>query len=289
MIYDQPLYRPPSEANSLIIQVTLGCSHNKCTFCNMYKSKKFRIRSKNDIFKDLEEMAKYSRQIDRIFLADGDALVLKTSDLKDILVKIKELFPSCKRVGIYATPRDILRKTAQELTELKEHGLGIVYLGIESGSDKILNDIKKGADSKEIIEAGKHISASGIKLSVTLISGLGGKEYWEEHAIESARVINEINPDYLGLLTLLVEPGTELCDAVNEGSFNLLSPEEVALETQLLIKNLNVQNCVFRSNHASNYFSLGGTLPYDKDKMLEQLDEIINDAENYKSEYFRGL
>ena len=193
MIYDQPLYRPPSEANSLIIQVTLGCSHNKCTFCNMYKSKKFRIRSKNDIFKDLEEMAKYSGQIDRIFLADGDALVLKTSDLKDILVKIKELFPSCKRVGIYATPRDILRKTAQELTELKEHGL-VLFTEL-SPSDKILNDIKERF--KEIIEQETYILQSQF---VTLISGLG-KGYWEEHAIESARVINEINPDYLGLLT----------------------------------------------------------------------------------------
>ncbi|MEA4846546.1 MAG: radical SAM protein, partial [Clostridiaceae bacterium] len=253
MIYDEPLYRPPSEAYSLIIQVTIGCSHNKSTFCSMYKSKKFRIRSKSDIFRDLEEMSAYSKKIRRIFLADGDALVLKTADLKDILQKIRELFPYCERIGIYATPGDILRKTAGELTELKEHGLGIVYLGIESGSDKILRDINKGANSKEIIEAGKRIVSSGIKLSVTLISGLGGKDGWEEHARESARVINEINPDYLGLLTLLIESGTQLYNMVQEDTFKLLSPEEVARETQILIENLELQNCIFRSNHASNY------------------------------------
>lgn len=289
MIYDQPLYRPPSEASSLIIQVTIGCAHNKCTFCSMYKSKKFRIRSKNDIFKDLEEMSKYSRQVRRIFLADGDALVMKTADLKDILLKIRELFPYCERVGIYAAPGDILRKTPEELAELKECGFGIVYLGIESGSDKILKAVKKGAGSEEIIAAGKHIVASGIKLSVTLISGLGGKECWEEHARESARVVNAINPDYLGLLTLLIEPETELYDLVNEGSFKLLSPEEVALETQLLLKNLELRDCIFRSNHASNYFSLQGTLPYDKEKMLRQLEDILNNIEDYRSEYFRSL
>jgi radical SAM superfamily enzyme YgiQ (UPF0313 family) len=289
MIYDEPLYRPPSEAYSLIIQVTIGCSHNKCTFCSMYKSKKFRIRSKSDIFRDLEEMSAYSKKIRRIFLADGDALVLKTADLKDILQKIRELFPYCERVGIYATPGDILRKTAGELTELKEHGLGIVYLGIESGSDKILRDINKGANSKEIIEAGKRIVSSGIKLSVTLISGLGGKDGWEEHARESARVINEINPDYLGLLTLLIESGTQLYNMVQEDTFKLLSPEEVARETQILIENLELQNCIFRSNHASNYFSLEGTLPNDKTRLLKQLDDVLNNIEDYRGEYFRRL
>ncbi|HWR62002.1 MAG TPA: radical SAM protein [Clostridia bacterium] len=289
MIYDQPLFRPPSEANSLIIQVTIGCSHNKCTFCSMYKSKKFRIRSKADIFTDLEEMAKHYKGVRRIFLADGDALVLKTSDLKDILLKIRELFPGCERIGIYATPKDILNKTVEELTELKEYGLGIVYLGIESGSDKILNDIRKGAGPDEMIEAGKRISSSGIKLSVTLISGIGGKKHWEEHARESARVINEINPDYLGLLTLLVEPGTEMYDLVNSGSFELLSAEEVALETREFIKNLNLRNCVFRSNHASNYFALEGTLPYDKDSLLRQLDGILNNLDDFRHEYYRSL
>ncbi|MGI6585127.1 MAG: radical SAM protein [Lutisporaceae bacterium] len=289
MIYDEPLYRPPSEAYSLIIQVTIGCSHNKCTFCGMYKSKKFRIRSKSDIFRDMEEMAARYNKVRRIFLADGDALVLKTQDLKDILQKIRELFPYCERVGIYATPGDILRKSPEELKSLKEHGLGIVYLGIESGSDKILKDIDKGADSKDMIKAGRRITDSGIKLSVTLISGLGGKDDWQEHAKESARVINAINPDYLGLLTLLIEPGTRMYDMVKEGTFKLLSTEEVALETQMLIRNLELENCIFRSNHASNYFSLAGTLSHDKGKLLEQLDNVLNNIEDYSGEYFRRL
>lgn len=289
MIYDEPLYRPPSEAYSLIIQVTIGCSHNKCSFCGMYKSKKFRIRSKSDIFRDLEEMAARYNKVRRIFLADGDALVLKTQDLKDILLKIKELFPYCERVGIYATPNDILRKSPEELKSLNEYGIGIVYLGIESGSDKILKDISKGADSKDMIEAGKRIVNSGIKLSVTLISGLGGKDGREEHARESAKVINEINPDYLGLLTLIIEPGTRMYDLVQEGTFKLLSTEEVALETQMLIQNLELRNCVFRSNHASNYFSLEGTLPHDKSKLLKQLDVVLNNIEDYSGEYFRRL
>ncbi|MDD3705151.1 MAG: radical SAM protein [Clostridiaceae bacterium] len=289
MIYDEPLYRPPSEAYSLIIQVTIGCSHNKCSFCGMYKSKKFRIRSKSDIFRDLEEMAARYNKVRRIFLADGDALVLKTQDLKDILLKIKELFPYCERVGIYATPNDILRKSPEELKSLNEYGIGIVYLGIESGSDKILKGISKGADSKDMIEAGKRIVNSGIKLSVTLISGLGGKDGREEHARESAKVINEINPDYLGLLTLIIEPGTRMYDLVQEGTFKLLSTEEVALETQMLIQNLELRNCVFRSNHASNYFSLEGTLPHDKSKLLKQLDVVLNNIEDYSGEYFRRL
>ena len=289
MIYDEPLYRPPSEAYSLIFQVTIGCSHNKCSFCAMYKSKKFRIRSKIDIFRDMEEMAARYNKVRRIFLADGDALVLKTQDLKDILQKIRELFPYCERVGIYATPGDILRKSPEELKSLKEHGLGIVYLGIESGSDKILKDIDKGADSKDMIKAGRRITDSGIKLSVTLISGLGGKDDWQEHAKESARVINAINPDYLGLLTLLIEPGTRMYDMVKEGTFKLLSTEEVALETQMLIRNLELENCIFRSNHASNYFSLAGTLSHDKGKLLEQLDNVLNNIEDYSGEYFRRL
>lgn len=289
MIYDEPLYRPPSEAYSLIIQVTIGCSHNKCSFCGMYKSKKFRIRSKSDIFRDLEEMAARYNKVRRIFLADGDALVLKAQDLKDILQKIKELFPYCERVGIYATPNDILRKSPEELKSLKEHGLGIIYLGIESGSDKILKDISKGADSRVMIEAGKQIVNSGIKLSVTLISGLGGKDGWEEHARESASVINEINPDYLGLLTLMIEPGTPMYDLVQEGAFKLLSTEEVALETQMLIRNLELRNCIFRSNHASNYFALEGTLPHDKNKLLKQMDNVLNNIEDYSGEYFRRL
>ncbi|MDK2917981.1 MAG: hypothetical protein PWQ37_714 [Candidatus Petromonas sp.] len=289
MRYEGTVYRPPSEARSLIIQTTIGCSHNKCTFCSMYKDKQFRIRNINEIIKDLEEARKYYNKIERIFLADGNALALKTEKLKIILKTIKKLFPECKRVGIYAAPKDILRKSVEELKELKEIGLGIAYLGVESGSDYILKKIKKGITANEMIRAGKRIIDSGIKLSVTLISGLGGKDNWMEHAQESARVINEINPHYLGLLTLLLEENTEMHKEVQSGELRLLSPKEVMMETRELVKNLELTNCIFRSNHASNYLMLGGTLPKDKKQILKEIDGAMNEEYDYRDESFRRL
>ena len=207
----------------------------------------------------------------------------------DILKKIKELFPECKRVGIYSAPKDILRKSVDELIRLKELGLGIAYLGLESGSNQVLEHIKKGVTSEELIEAGKKMVQAGIKLSVTLISGIGGQENWKEHALESAKIVNEIQPDYVGLLTLLIQPGTQIYDEVQKGEFKLLNPTEVMLETKELIKNLNLNKCMFRSNHASNYISLAGTLPQDKEKLLNQLDHAIDTHSNGKEEMFRRL
>lgn len=289
MKYEGTVYRPPSEAYSLIVQVTIGCSHNKCTFCSMYKDKKFRIRSLDEIFDDLYEGRNYYNKVKRIFLADGNALVLKTENLKKILLKIKELFPECERVGIYSAPKDILRKSVDELKQLKEYGLGIAYLGIESGSDTILNEIKKGVTSKEIIKAGKRIKESGIKLSTTLISGLGGRDKWQEHAKESAKVVNNINPDYLALLTLLVQEGTEIDEKIKKGEFKLLTPKEVLKETKVFIENLYVDNCIFRSNHASNYVTLGGTLKKDKENILSDIDKYLKMDFDYRDELFRSL
>lgn len=289
MRYEGTVYRPPSEAYSLIVQITIGCSHNQCTFCSMYKDKKFRKRKVNEIIEDLKEARKTYRQVRRIFLADGNALALKTEYLKEILLSIRELFPECERVGIYSAPKDILRKPIEDLKELKELGLGIAYLGVESGSDDILNKIKKGVSSEEMMEAGKKMVSSGIKLSVTLISGLGGKKKWKEHAIESAKVINEINPHYLGLLTLLLNSETEMYAEVKSGELELLNPKEVMEETKLLVNNLNLTNCIFRSNHASNYVPLEGTLSNDKDKILRQIDEALKEEYDYKDEYFRRL
>ncbi|EOD00593.1 radical SAM protein [Caldisalinibacter kiritimatiensis] len=289
MKYEGTVYRPPSEARSLIIQVTIGCSHNKCTFCSMYKDKKFRIRKIDEVFEDLKTARKAYKNVNRIFLADGNALVLKTEKLKQILHKINELFPECQRVGIYSAPKDILRKSLEELIELHRLGLKIAYLGVESGSPNILNFIKKGVTPKDMIEAGKKIIASGIKLSVTLISGLGGRQNWKEHAIESAKVINEIDPHYLALLTLLVHPNTELYRQIQNGEFTLLTPNEVMLETKELIKNLNVTNCIFRSNHASNYLPLAGTLPKDKNLLLKTLNNAVNEKYDYRDELFRSL
>ncbi|KOA19441.1 oxygen-independent coproporphyrinogen-III oxidase-like protein YqeR [Clostridium homopropionicum DSM 5847] len=289
MRYEGAVYRPPSEAYSLIIQVTLGCSHNECTFCNMFKDKKFKIRKLEDIFEDLSMAREYYKIVKRVFLADGDALILKTDDLEKILVKIKELFPECERIGIYGTPQDILRKSKEDLIKLKNKGLDIIYLGVESGSDEILKDVNKGATAKEITEAGKKIMDIGILLSVTLISGLGGKEKWKIHAEESAKVISEINPNYLGLLTLIVEPGTPMYDKVNNGELELLSPMEVMVETREFIKNLNVKNCVFRSNHASNYAPLSANLNEEKERILAQLDNLIENGNGFRNEYFRRL
>ncbi|WP_040191460.1 radical SAM protein [Clostridium culturomicium] len=278
MRYEGTVYRPPSEGRSLIIQATIGCSHNKCTFCEMYKDKKFRMRNIDEVFEDLRSArARYS-YIEKIFLADGDALIIPTNRLILILDEINSLFPECKRITVYASPKSILLKSPEELSLLKEHGLYMVYLGLESGDDTILAAVNKGASSSQLIEAGKRIKDADIKISCTLISGLGGKEKWTEHAINSAKVINEIDPDYLGLLTLRVENRLINQDVIN-GRLTLLSAKEVLEEAHLLIKNLDLSNCVFRSNHASNYVSLGAVLGDEKEELLQYIEEILKKDE----------
>lgn len=289
MRYEGSIYRPPSEAYSYILQVTVGCSHNRCTFCSMYKDKKFRIRPMEEILEDIRLAGRQYGSVSRVFLADGNALVLKTEDLKRILAEIRETFPGCERVGIYSAPKDILGKPLEELRSLKELGLGIAYMGVESGSGEILRRIKKGVTPEEMIQAGQRLAESGIRLSITLISGIGGRALWKEHAIESARVINAISPHYLGLLTLLVEPGTELQEQIRQGTFELPGPKEVMAETRLLVENLEVRDCIFRSNHASNYHPLAGTLPRDRDRLLAELDGMIHHDFDFKDEYYRRL
>lgn len=290
MRYEGSVYRPPSEAQSLIVQITIGCAHNKCTFCSMFKDKKFRVRKVNEVIEDLDSARRYYQRVNRIFLADGDALVLQNKDLIVILNYIKKLFPECERVGIYGSPQDVLRKTQEELTELLEHGIGIIYIGAESGNDKVLVDIKKGAIRAEIIDSVRKIEASGIQASVTFISGLAGRDGWEEHAIDTGTMISEMEPSYVGLLTLLTEPGAEMYRDIKEGRFKSLSPIEVVKETQLMLENINVtKTCVFRSNHASNYVSLRGNLPQDKEKMLQQLRTVMNHEHLLKDDKFRML
>ncbi|MCB2360463.1 radical SAM protein [Clostridium estertheticum] len=289
MEYEGIVYRPPSEAYSLIVQVTIGCSHNGCTFCGMYKDKKFRVRELKDIISDLEQAKLDYGVVKRIFLADGDALVLKISELKIILLKIKELFPGCERVGVYATPNDILAKSVEDLGMLKALGIGILYLGVESGSDEILRSINKGVTAQSLIMAGRRVKESGIKLSTTLISGIGGREKISENAIESAKLISAINPDYVGFLTLMLESGAPIYKDIQNGIFHVLTPEEVVQELREFLENVEVTNCIFRSNHASNYISLSGTLPVDKDKLLSDIDITLKGKHGYKQEEYRRL
>lgn len=290
MRYEGNIYRPPSEAYSLIIQVTIGCTHNKCTFCSMFKDKTFRVREVSEVLEDLRMARKYYRHVERIFLADGDALCLSNSKMKVILDAIRQLFPECSRVGVYGTPRDVLIKSMEELKELRDLGVGIIYIGAESGSPEVLRRINKGVTREEIIEAVKKIEASGIKSSVTFISGMGSRELMEDHARQTASMISEMEPSYCGLLTLMVEPMAPIYKEIREGRFQVLSAEEVLAETALMLKDINVKKtCVFRSNHASNYVSLRGNLPQDKETMLAQLRRAMENTSLIKDERFRAL
>lgn len=290
MVYEGSVYRPPSEAGSLIIQLTIGCARNKCTFCSMFKDKKFRIRKLDDVVKDLKEAREYYKDylVRRLFLADGDALIVKTKDLLYILDKIHALFPECERITAYGAPADVNIKTDEELAELKKAGLDMIYMGAESGDDEVLADVKKGVTASEIIQAGKKLKKAGIIVSITLISGLGGKSRVYEHAVNSAKLISEIKPEYVGFLTLMVEPGTELYNDYKAGKFELLGPVEVLQELEVFIKNVDSEGTVFRANHASNYVPLKGTFNRDKDMMLAQI-ENAKKAGKFRPEMFRGI
>ncbi|MGL5380574.1 radical SAM protein [Clostridium sp.] len=289
MRYEGSVYRPPSEADSLIIQLTIGCARNNCTFCSMYKEKKFRIRNLEEVVEDLEIARKYyTNGVRRIFLADGDALIVKTNDLLYIINKAKDIFPELERIATYGAPNDILNKTVEELKQLKEAGLEMVYVGLESGDDTVLKNVKKGVTSEEMVSAGQKIKAANIKLSMTLISGLGGKKLLKEHAINSANVVSLIKPDYLGFLTLLIDEDMPIYQDIQSNKIELLTALDVVDEVKLFIENVDSQGTIFRSNHASNYINLSGTLNIDKQKMLDTIDYI---AENsyFNPEYYRGF
>lgn len=288
-MYDMPLYRPPSEANSLIIQATLGCSHNKCSFCSMYKGKKFTIKPLEKIKEEILEFRRMDSYVQRIFIADGDALIIPMNDLRELLKFIKNTFKECTRVTMYASPKSIRLKTIDELIELKNLGLEMVYMGIESGNEDILKDINKGATRDEIIQAGKKIKESGIKLSATIISGIGGKEKTDIHAKDTGSIISIIKPDYIGVLSLMVERNTEIEGKVKNGELEILSSFEILKEIKEILKNINTdEKIIFRSNHASNYVSLKGTLPIDKDRLIEDINWCIENS-YIKNEKNRSL
>lgn len=276
MKYEGDVFRPPSEARSLIIQLTIGCARNHCTFCSLYKRKNFRIRELSEVFEDLYWVKmRYPKHFDRVFLADGDALIVKTPELIAVMDKIYELFPQTRRVSTYGTAGDVLMKSHEELCLLRQHGLEMVYLGAESGSDKILKAVDKRLTSAEMTEACLKLRAAGIKTSMTLITGLGGKEDFREHAIESARLVSATKPEYLGLLTLNLAPGAPLTQDYMDGKFHPLSPIEDLEEQKLFLEHVNSEGTVLRSNHVSNYVNLAGTLNQDRERMIEQLERAI--------------
>lgn len=265
MEYEGMMWRPPSEAESFILQVTVGCANNTCTFCTMYHDVNFRVRSPEEIFADIDEVANssYGSYYGRVFLASGDALVMPTEQLLAVLHKIYVRFPNVSRVSAYATAKDIVRKTPEELSALREAGLKMVYMGVESGSDTILRYINKKVTAQDIIEASAKLKQSGIKNSVTLISGLGGKARWEEHALSSARIISVIKPEFCSFLALQIFPETPLYDEIKNGSFQPISDEEIIDEMLLFLENVDSDGTVFRSNHVSNIVPLRGTFNRD--------------------------
>lgn len=274
--YSQPLYRPPSEARSMIIQVAEGCSHNKCRFCYMYKCKKFRLKSMEEISEHIEWLKSMYKNPDRIFLADGNVLCLKTEKLLELLQYIKKEFPNANRISSYSGPLDILRKTDEELKSIREAGLELLYMGVESGSDKVLSMMEKGVTQKEMIEAGQKAINAGFKFSCMIISGLGGTEFMEDHAVESAKVISAINPHYFSLLRLVVEEESELAEDVRTGKFHLLSPLQVLDENIIMLENMELTDCIFRANHVSNHVNQAGILNKDKDMLIERLKKFRN-------------
>ena len=274
MRYIGNIYRPPSEAYSLIVQMTVGCSHNRCAFCDMYAGKHFFVRAVEDVLADFAWCRRQYRHIGRVFLADGDALMAPTEDLLRVLEFIRREIPECERVTCYASPKSVRQKSGEELARLRAANLQMVYMGLESGSDEILRRMRKGCSSAQIVEAARRVRAAGIAVSVTAISGLA---------------LSAMQADYIGLLTLMVEPGTPVAQWVCDGTLTLLSPQEVLAETYELLRHTDSEGSVFRMNHASNYLSLRGTLNRDRQAMLDQLRAGMDGSVRLKHEGFRAL
>ena len=278
MIYEGDLYRPPSEARSLIIQVTIGCSHNKCTFCHMYTDKRFRIRTREEILRDLEECsALYGEYVRRVFFADGDALIVKTPLLLELLNYVKEHFPYAERVTSYGRASNVLHKSEEELKALAQAGLDMVYLGAESGDDDILTHIQKGETK---------LKRCGMKTSVTLISGLGGTENMERHALSSARLVNAMNPEYAAIIALHLRPDSPMAQEIARGEMELIGADAIVEETKIFLEAIDSPGTVFRTNHAANYVALAGV--FNEDMMLRQLDEA-KARQRYRPDWMRLL
>ena len=285
--WDTPVFRPPSEAESFILRVTRGCAHNSCTYCNMYRGVKFEKLTDGEIMRQIAMAYSADRDgVRRVFLADGDALVLPTEKLLKILETLHKYFPNLERVSSYAAPGDILRKSVSELTLLREAGLQMLYYGMESGDSETLKDIRKGVNGEQSIEAGRRVRAAGMQLSIMIILGIAGKEGSNRHALATAHAINEIKPTHLSALSLMLYRGSELKAQFERGEFHPLPPYGLMEELKLIVENLELpetEHMIFRSNHVSNYIRLAATLPKDKALLLDDIEESIRYLKQQKS------
>jgi radical SAM superfamily enzyme YgiQ (UPF0313 family) len=285
----EPVIRPPSEAESFLLQVTIGCSADHCTFCGAYKIKPFRVKDRDEVFADVDRYAKRYPQTRRVFLMDGDALVLANEKLVPILEKLEEAFPKLSRVSAYANGSNFKRKTDEELTELYRHKLSLIYMGLESGSQKILDRCGKTSSVEDMVEAVRRAEMAGIRSSVIVLLGLGGKEHSGEHVRGTVEALNRMKPRYLSFLSLMVIPGTPLEEEVARGEFAELDSKELLREAHDILKGLELEHTIFRSNHASNYLPLEGTLPKDKPELLKALKAGCEGKIGLKPEGWRGL
>ncbi|MCD6273744.1 MAG: B12-binding domain-containing radical SAM protein [Deltaproteobacteria bacterium] len=289
MRYEGPIYRPPSEADSLLIQATVGCPHNKCTFCMVYKNGiRFKIREVSEIKEDLLQARDvYGEDVKTLFFPAGNTIAMKTDDLCKICRFARETFPHLHRITVYGSSQFIHKKGPEGLKLLSEAGLSRIHVGLESGDDVILKKIKKGTNSKEQIEAGQSVMSAGIDLSLYVILGIGGRERTVPHAEETAKVLNKISPDFIRLRTFVPKINTPLLEDVNRGVFQMLGPHEVLEETAMLVKNLSASSCLV-SDHYTNYINIKGKLPDEKDKLLEEIEKAIKMDESAFRSFFVG-
>lgn len=289
MHYEGNIIRPPSEADSILLQVTVGCSHNKCTFCGAYKGERFKIKSDEVIMEDIAFAARYARRQRRVFLCDGDALIVPQKRLVKILAAIREQLPWVERVGVYANTKGLAMKSDAELAELVSLGLGIAYMGLESGDDETLAAVRKGADSRRMIDMGRKARAAGLKLSLTVLLGLAGIERSAIHAEATGRVLTAIDPEYVGALSLMLIPGTPLYDDYRAGRFRLPDPMGMLAELRTMIAHTDLTGGLFHANHASNYLPIRAKLPEDKARTLALIDAALAGRVALKPEFLRAL
>lgn len=289
MRYEGTIYRPPGERNSYLLQVTVGCSHNACTFCGMYKDKVFHVRDMADILEDIRMAKAYYGDVTRVFLCDGDAIGMETEDLLRILRALYEAFPSLTKVGIYAGPRSTLSKTPEELQALRKAGLTRAYLGVETGSDTLLKQIGKGVDAAQMLRAGTMLREAGLDLWAMVLLGLAGSGKGLAHIQDTVALIDRMKPSHLSLLTLMLEPGTKLYADWRQGKFVPCTPEEILLEVRCLVADLTVDPLHFTCDHASNYLPLKGTLGEERERFLAALDAALEGKRRIRPEASRRV